>query len=367
MSIDRIWSLLAKKFNEEISKAEQEELEALLRENQAAFQANEFLYGLKDLQLKPILDPAAEITSKNAIKDALSLNDSGENAVNELGAYSDRSTGARKRKLVIGMAAIFTFLVIGTITWAPFRKNSSSGKQVAVNEIKTDAGTKTTINLPDGSVAILNAGSKLSYNKEFGINSREITLTGEAYFDIQKNANIPLVVHAGTVEVWVKGTTFNVKAYPEDSTIEAALLTGAIELVSKNDPERKILLRPNEKIIITQAAGQELLAPIGENKLVKREETISLSKMKPDPIDSSYAEMSWLQNKLVFRGESFGQLARYLERRYNVRIVFNDRSVSELIFTGSFTNETLNEALEALKGTVPFHYTIKNKTVFISK
>jgi ferric-dicitrate binding protein FerR (iron transport regulator) len=369
MSIDRIWDLLAKKFNNEISSQELEELELLLRENQDAFQLNELLSRFGELPFKPISDEAMKRRSINAIKETI---DSREEQVNNENIISDyeRETSFRNRRkgIRIGVAILASVLLFVTIVWFPFWKKNGHGKEMAsINEIKTDAGSKTTVNLPDGSVVVLNAGSKLSYNKEFGISSREIKLTGEAYFDIRKNPDMPLVVHAGTVDIWVKGTTFNVKAYLKDSTIEAALFTGIIELISQKDPERKILLRPNEKIIINKKGNNKSLQLPDDKKVLNEVETISLDNMKPDPVDSSYAETAWLQNKLVFRSEAFIDLARSMERRYNISIEFTDPNISELIFTGSFSNETLEEALEALRSSVPFHYKIENKIVFISK
>lgn len=369
MSIDRIWDLFTKKFNNEISKEELEELESLLRENRDAFQLNEVLSSFGDLQLKPVSDEKTKNRSVNAIKQAIEARDNvadKEAAPDEYQPFY--SHHSRRKGTRIGLIAVLSAAVIVIcIVLFPFWEKEELNKMTNVNSAKTDAGSKTTINLPDGSVVVLNAHSRLTYNKEFGISSREIQLTGEAFFNIVKNPDMPLVVHAGTVDIWVKGTTFNVKAYPEDETVEAALLTGVIEMVSQKDPARKILLRPNEKIIVSNKGSNKSLQLQDDKKVLNEEETILLGKMKPDPVDSTYAETAWLQNKLVFRSEAFTDLARSMERRYNISIQFNDPPVSELIFTGSFSNETLAEALEALRSSVPFHYKIENKTVFISK
>ncbi len=369
MPTERIWELLTKKLNNEISLQELDELEMLLRESQDAFQLNEILNGFGELSFKPVTDNAMRQRSVNAIKDAIGSDVGHDNKEEWLNQEAENAgSRIRKNKMRIGLGALTCAALIVAIVYLPFNKKNKDDRDegIVVNEIKTGAGSKTTINLPDGSVVVLNAGSKLSYNKEFGITSRRIKLTGEAYFDIRKNPAMPLVVHAGTVDIWVMGTTFNVKAYPKDSTVEAALLTGIIELVSQKDPERKILLRPNEKIVVSRST----IAPLpssSDNTATRSEETISLGKMIRNPADSSYAEIAWLQNKLVFRSESFASLAKKMEQRYDVTIQFSDEQMSELIFTGSFIEETLPEALEALKSTVPFHYTIQNKTVFIRK
>lgn len=355
MSIDRIWQLLTKRFNREISEQELDELEVLLRENQGNIQVNELLTAFEGLSFKPVSDAAMIKRSANVIKEAI-----------EAGAEEggDERAGKSRVRIMIALVLFVPVIVFLSIIW---KKNEPAKGIATVNEIKTDLGTKTTIKLPDGSVAVLNAGSSLSYNKDFGINSREIRLTGEAYFDIRKNPEMPLAVHAGTVDIWVKGTTFNVKAYPKDSIIEAALFTGIIELVSRKDPERKILLRPNEKIVISRSPVEKELNPSTAITTPVNEEIVSLGRIKPDPVDSSYTEIAWLQNKLVFHSEPFSLIARDMERRYNVSIRFLDAAVGELKFTGSFTNENLVEALDALKSIVPFNYTIENKTVLIRK
>ena len=367
MSIDRIWELLAKKLNNEISLSELEELELLLRENQDAFQLNELLSGFGQLPFKPVAGESMKQRSVGIIQEAIGFTNQQHSEKSEVSNDEVVSQRNGRRGIRIGVSILASAIVFAAITWFLFWKTTETDKMMAnANEIKTDAGSKTTVNLPDGSLVVLNAGSKLSYNKEFGISSREIKLTGEAYFDIRKNPEMPLVVHAGTLDIWVKGTTFNVKAYPKDSTIEAALFTGIIELVSQKDPERKILLRPKEKIVVKRSADNMQSSP-ESNIGLRNDETVFMGKIKPDPVDSSYAEIAWLQNKLVFRSESFSNLAHSMERRYNVTIKFLDEQVSDLIFTGSFTEETLPEALEALRSSVPFQYSIENKTVWISK
>lgn len=237
MPIDRVWELLTKKLNNEISLQELDELETLLRENQNAFPLNELLTGLSELQFTPVTDEDMKRRSAQAINQAIGVGNEDNNAPDIYDGYEIR--GNRRKKMAIGAAVLACALLFVSIIWFPFRKKEKADQDLSnnVNEIKTDASSKTTINLPDGSIVVLNTGSTLTYNKEFGISSRSATLTGEAYFDVRKNAAMPFIVHAGAIDVLVKGTIFNLKAYPKDSTVEAALLTGIIELVS----EKKIL------------------------------------------------------------------------------------------------------------------------------
>jgi transmembrane sensor len=366
MSIDRIWELFAKKFSKEITAQEEKELESLLHENQDAFMLNELISKFHKLKVRPISDDMLEDRSRKAIREAIGSLQEGLVLQDAMDSEPIHIASKSIRWFrIAGFAA--AAMVVGLI-WGIFFMREKGGDGTGnMNEIKTDALSKSTVSLPDGSVVILNAGSELSYNKEFGTRSREIKLVGEAYFNIKKNPNMPLVVHASTVDIWVKGTTFNVKAYPKDSTVEAALLTGVIELVSQKDPERKILMRPNEKVIVSEKTSDRPIPATTKTVKVENKETISLSRMQPDSIDNSYPELNWLKNKIVFRSQTFRSLAKEMEIKYNVAFEFKDEGIAERIFTGSFTDETLEEAMEALKTTVPFHYRIEGRTVFIKK
>jgi ferric-dicitrate binding protein FerR (iron transport regulator) len=189
-------------------------------------------------------------------------------------------------------------------------------------------------------------------------------LTGEAFFDIHGNPDMPLVVHAGNVIIRVLGTSFNVKAYPEDSFVEATLIKGVIEVSLKTDPERKILLRPNEKIVIRNEAGKTV-APADSVK--SREEVIRVTQLAVDPRDSSYVETAWMKEKLIFRKESFVSLAARMERWYQVKIVLADTSLRNLLFTGSFEKETVEEAFRALQHSATFSYSIDGKTITVTQ
>ena len=104
--------------------------------------------------------------------------------------------------------------------------------------------------LPDGSTVWLNAGSRLTYDSLYGTTLREVTLSGEAYFDVVKNPKKPFIIHTGKINIRVLGTVFNVKSYPEEQTIETSLIKGSIEVSFPSQPSKKIILKPNQKLII---------------------------------------------------------------------------------------------------------------------
>lgn len=355
----RIWELLARKYSNEISAEELSELSRLLQQPGDAHHLNELLADLQAIPLKKITSDADEAKSRDALRLLLGTGSVAEGKNTMLAGKAKR----KKRYILWGVASL-----VVVASW--FMLNTSrpaAPLTVPLNEVVTNGGSKSTVHLPDGSSVILNTGSKLSYNKDFGANTREIYLSGEAFFDIAKNEKMPLVVHAGDVDIRVKGTIFNVKAYTEDSTVEASLIQGVIEVFSKNDLERKIMLRPNEKIIIGKTSAVSSSNEAKQIVQPPKEAVFFLGKIKPNPIDSSISEIAWIQNKLAFYKEPFSSLAQKMERWYNVSIQFNDEHLKKFTFTGSFEKEDITEALNALREIAAFEYTIQNRNVIIGK
>ena len=240
----------------------------------------------------------------------------------------------------------------------------------AKNQISTKNGSKTNLVLPDGTKVWLNSGSQLTYDKTYGNKLREVSLTGEAYFDVVKNPERPFLIHTRKMDIKVVGTAFNVKCYPGEKTTETCLVRGSIEVTLK-DREEKIMLKPNEKLIINNnddVRVKDKAAVKAEKTTVQAEKPIiSLSHLTLLPVDNTIIETAWVQNRLVFSGESFEDVALKMERWYNVKIEFADEKLKEEKLTGNFEKETMVEALNALQLVAPFSYTIKNDQVIIFK
>lgn len=237
------------------------------------------------------------------------------------------------------------------------------------SEISTRNGSKSSIVLPDGTKVSLNAGSKLSYDKEFGEHVRTVNLSGEAYFDVVHNAEKPFVIHTAAMDIKVLGTEFNVKSYPDESTTEASLIRGSIEVTLKDKRAEKIIMKPNEKLVVnnnnniveepvTRRKGKPTLsAPI-----------MSLAHVNYFSLDSTILETSWVNNRLIFEDESFEQVATRMERWYGVEFDFEDPRVQNLRFTGNFRNETVSEALRAMQITADFGFKmLADRHIVISK
>jgi ferric-dicitrate binding protein FerR (iron transport regulator) len=223
--------------------------------------------------------------------------------------------------------------------------------------------------LPDGTTVWLNAGSKLSYVGDFAGATREVRLEGEAFFDVVKQPGRPFIVHTTGIDIKVLGTAFNVKSYPEDKTVETTLYRGSVKVFRPEESEQKaILLKPNEKLIWSREAAirpEKLSEQLPPAPVKTLSPSFTIAKIDSTKQESERFETAWVYSRLEFRGDSFEELAKKLERWYNVAIVFNDEQVKQLNFNGSFERETVVQAFEALKSAVPFNYTIKGHEIYV--
>ncbi|MFT3843851.1 MAG: FecR family protein [Lacibacter sp.] len=260
--------------------------------------------------------------------------------------------------LAVAASLIFAVLLLPSL----FNKKQPVVAAVERNEISTGNGSRTKVQLPDGSLVWLNAGSKLHYDKNFGITSRHVSLSGEAFFDVVKNKEKPFIIQTSSIDIKVVGTAFNVKAYPSDRTTETSLIRGIIEVTIKNRPNDKIILSPNEKLIVeNNPAEKRKLTSTG-----RAEPVVSINPIKPSKKDSTITEIQWVQNKLVFDDEPLREIALKMERWYNVKIEIQSEKLMDKRISGSFINENIDQAMEALSITGKFHYKRTGETIIIN-
>lgn len=246
-----------------------------------------------------------------------------------------------------------------------------NGKQPeGIQQIVAGNGSRTRTILPDGSTVWLNAGSTLSYTEGLPGKQREVTLEGEAYFDIVKRAGRPFIVHTKEIDVHVLGTAFNVKSYPGDEVVETTLIRGLVSITrNTNIKEEPVYLKPHQKFVLSVNENKELKSPSSTtvDKPTKPAKAKELFVMNLDSsIDvSQQLETAWVYNRLEFRGDTFEELAKKLERWYNIRVRFEDEQVKQLTFNGSLENETVEQAFKALQAAVPFKFSINENEISV--
>jgi ferric-dicitrate binding protein FerR (iron transport regulator) len=241
------------------------------------------------------------------------------------------------------------------VLWPARSPQGGAGGTMPTNEITTRKGSKSKVLLPDGTTVWLNAGSRLTYADTYGKKDRTVTLSGEAYFDVKHNPSLPFELHTTHLHITVLGTVFNVKAYPDESTTETSLLKGRIEVEVKDRPGDKIILTPNQKLLVENNEAGTTANATTKNDAAP-EPLIVLSRLKTSPLVGVIAETAWLDNQLVFNNEPFEELALKMERWYNVSISIEDSSLLGKRLTGNFENENIDEALTALSIAQGFTY-----------
>ncbi|QHS60353.1 FecR family protein [Chitinophaga agri] len=363
MSQDRTWILLGRKISGEATLDELRELEVLLKDDaQLSYQASL----MKELELHTPggADDTEAALEKHMLRmRALFPVDFAVTVPQDIPEIpAHRSWFSRTKWRVLAAAA--TVLLVAGGLWGLTGHQPHENKEL-VSEISTRHGSRSTVTLPDGSTVYLNVSSKLTY--DYGQeNSRQVTLEGEAFFDVLKDEQRPFIIHTKKMDITVLGTTFNVRAYEEDKTVETSLIQGKVEVTIKGDVPKKVILTPNQKIVLE---NEEKNSPVKSVSMpvMHDKEPYRLEEVTIIPTDSLVAETAWKENCLVFNNERFEDIALKMERWYDVQIIFEDKQLAENRFTGTFINETVDQTLEALRFTSPFHYHIDKKKIIIKR
>jgi len=366
------WQLVAKMLAGEATEQELKELGNLLRNNPDLHYPLQTITGLWRQSDPDEQKRAEEAFSRHLDRMAALSIDYG---TNDPGGQKAPPKRNRRLITIIG-SALAAAAITGLLL---YRSPAASGKVSAataqVSEVVTRNGSRTNLYLPDGTRVWLNAGSRITYNKDFGESnkgsgasaSREVNLTGEAFFDVAHNPARPFIIHTRRIDIKVLGTSFNVKSYPSDKTTETILIHGSIEVAIRNKANKKIILRPNEKLVVDNEDSATLQRHISAHPATNLEEHPPVVIQKPtyEHTTGAMVETSWVNDRLIFQEETFGELARQMERWYGVTINFAKPELRMLQFTGSFRQETIQQALDALTLTAAFNYTISGTQINI--
>lgn len=259
-------------------------------------------------------------------------------------------------------AFIILLPLLGLVIYNIFEKKAF--RQVITvhskNEVTTEKGSKSKIVLPDSTLVILNSNSRLTYNDHFNEHTREVALTGEAYFDVKFNREKPFIIHTDNTKIKVLGTAFNVRNYPEEDLMEASLIRGKIELTFDDKKDNRVILNPSEKIIISKSE----LSKNNNTKHDNREEAIfKLTRIVVK--DSTIAELAWLNNELYFVDKPLSLIARELERVFNTTIIFKNEAVKNYRYTIHSNNYNLEEILHIIKLSQNINYRFASRDTLI--
>jgi transmembrane sensor len=375
-SQNQFWSLLSKKLSKEASSEELQELQSILLNNPDLHHHADMLTEMWQQRAVNNSDgsEAAYIRHIMKHKDEFFVEENpieinSDDPVSETNPGFFRTLFSKKRFTVFSFLA-FIVLTTGSIYFFTQKRDTKLTAVQAISSVVTKNGNRTKIVLPDGSQVWLNAGSNLDYNNSvFNKDLREVTLNGEAYFDVTRNAEKPFIIHTRKMDIKVIGTAFNIRSYSDEKTAEASLIRGSIEVTLKDRKDQKIILKPNEKISIAMDEPQQPVSKPGKTAAAKTNAKpipqIIVKELKPNPTNNIIAEIAWTQNRLYFEDESLENIGPMMERWFGKKVEIVNPSLKNLRYYGNFENETMEEVLSYLKLSKPFNFKIEHDTVVI--
>jgi len=268
----------------------------------------------------------------------------------------------RLKKIAWAVAAVFVLALGSTVVYHLLTDSNTIDH--SKNILTTKKGSKSNLVLPDGTRVLLNSDTRLSYNQSFGKQLREVTLEGEAYFEVVKDAQHPFIVHTNTMDIKVLGTVFNVRAYHNEKNTQTTLLEGSVEVILNKRNERNlVVLKPHEKIVVNNDPGHAQPLKADEAPVAD----ISVITIKTNVEDSSILETDWTKNKLAFDQAKYSDVFPELERWYGVTIDIRDSSILTRKISGIYENESLADVMESLKLATGFRYIIDGNHLKIYK
>ncbi|MGN6394477.1 MAG: FecR family protein [Mucilaginibacter sp.] len=358
MVTDRFIELLAQKLSGEIDMEEQEELNRLLNDAECRSQYNL----LKDYWVPDQVQHSNAKLLFDKVKSKINYSEDEDKSPVE-----KKHRGIRRLIFICAIAAVILAFLFVAVFFYTSRYSFKPIKNTVLELTTTPSREKSKIYLTDGTVVTLNSETTLKYPPAFSGQTREVYLSGEAFFEVAKDHEHPFIVHAGKMSIKVLGTAFNVKSYQNDITSETTLIRGAIEVTLSDRPSDKIILKPNDKFVLKtntrRQQGTKRQTIEAHDNLKQSYKLSNATYFKSN--DTTVVETSWINNKLVFKDEDFAELANKMERWYGVKIKFKTETVKDYRFTGIFERESLDQALSALQMIEPFSYKEKNRNVNI--
>jgi transmembrane sensor len=242
----------------------------------------------------------------------------------------ERSSPFSQPWMRIAASVIFILLCGGAAYYTFFRD-----RQVVVEA----QDTERQLRLNDGSVVLLSEGSRLLYNEKTFSKSRELTLYGEAFFNVTPNPQNPFTIKTARAQVKVLGTAFNVRAYKNEPSTTVSVLNGVVAFVG-NDLSNEIVLARGDVGILDQH-GQLAVSANDDETVI------------------------WEHKKLQFKKAPLSKLLMVLRSYFNMQIELKNSKLENCRFTGSFANPTFEEVVETLQLALELEVKVENNKYFV--
>lgn len=267
------------------------------------------------------------------------------NSFEALRKVSAKITQPHFAKWWISLQRVAAILILPLLVYSGYmtiknQPKNNSPENLMMQTITSRQGMVTQFELADGTKVWLNSGSELQFPTRFAGDKREVTLKGEAFFEVTKNEKQPFRVNANDLKVEVLGTSFNVVSFDDDNQSEVVLVTGKVALSSENGQIRTEYG--------TMHSGQRAV-------YIKEQQKISTEEVKVDKY------IAWREGRLIFRDDSMEEVVKRLSRWFNVEITINDPEIKNYIYKATFQNENLVQVLNLLKLSAPIEYRITER------
>lgn len=232
-------------------------------------------------------------------------------------------------------ASLAIFLAAGIAIYVLGKYSESRSEELTYTEQHTAPGEQVSIKLSDGSIVQLNSKASLKYPETFKGFKREVYLTGEAFFEIEKDSLRPFIIHTGEFSTHVLGTSFNVNANGDNIIVSVA--TGKVRVVQGNNTE---VLLPNQKVKYSRL----------NHSMIK--ESAKLEE-----------ELAWKNHTLILEDILLADAAKKIEQRYGVTIHFKNDNIRQCRITGKYKNESVENVLRAISYSTGTQYSIDGKAI----
>ena len=315
-------------------------IKGMADDNEIKYVESQFLTGEENFTLRKMLKNDWDLIQENTFKSDADLN----HILDRVHRIIRKNETLRRQKPLQKFARIYMkaaailllpLLVAGGLVYRYLDNQVNLPIDGNVTStIYAPLGARINFSLPDGTTGMLNSGSHLTYSLPFS-NNRKINLEGEGWFDVKHDESHPFEISTGNSTLKVFGTSFNMSAYPAENYVEVVLKEGKVEF-RDNKRDEDVMLLPSERLIFHNG---------------------KISKSVTDPAKYS----AWTEGQLVFRGDPMAEVARRIERWYNVKVELADSELQKYSFRATFLDDSIEEVLRCLSITSPIKYHISQR------
>lgn len=250
-----------------------------------------------------------------------------------------KQIGRKERRMWLYRAAVVLLPLVFTVSLALLLFRTQGEKTVSYREVAAAKGEQFQVLMPDGTRIWLNADSRLVYPDNFNQKERVVKLEGEAYFEVAKNREKPFRVELEAMDILVTGTSFDIKAYPEDSLIQTCLAEGAIQLHNKVAAQGNWMeMKPGEVAWLSKYSGT----------------------CRVDTTGDAGSFSAWKGDRLIFRKTPLREVVKALERKFDRVFEVENPELYRYTYTITFHRESLEEILEGMQRITPVCFRVEN-------